>query len=216
MNDTVATLEALSEALVGGKVADVERLTQAALDEETGPKEVLDGGLIAGMQIVGEQFKTQQIFVPEMLLAAKAMKAGLAILEPLLVKAGVEPLATMVIGTVQGDLHDIGKNIVGMMMRGMGFAVHDLGVRVAPATFVEAVREYHPELVGMSAFLTTTMPAMAKTIAALEKAGLRDQVKVLIGGAAVTPRYAKEINADGYAVDATRAVEKARTVLGIG
>jgi len=199
--------------LYDGDMVAVEAATRKALDEGMSPKEILDNGLIAGMDIVGVDFKAGDLFIPEVLLCARAMHAGMEILRPLLAEAGVPAQGKLVIGTVDGDLHDIGKNLVAMMFQGAGFEVIDLGVDVSPEAFVEAAREQNADLVGMSALLTTTMPAMKVTIEALTEAGLRDQVKILIGGAPVTAKYAEDIGADSFAPDAGSAVETARNLL---
>ena len=211
----MADLKELASALERGDAPTVEKLTQQALDEGVGPKEILDGALIAGMQVVGKRFKDNEIYVPEVLIAARAMTSGMKVLEPQLVKAGVKPVGTIAMGTVRGDLHDIGKNLVGMMMRGNGFKVIDLGIDVTPEQFVETAKQEGVDLIGMSALLTTTMPSMKATIEGLQKEGLLDKVKVMIGGAPVTQRYADEIGADGYAPDAGSAVDKAKTLIGL-
>ena len=211
----MADLKELASALMKGDAPAVEKMTQEAIDAGTDPKQILDNGLIAGMQVVGEQFKNNEIYVPEVLIAARAMQAGMKTLEPLLVKAGVKPVATIAMGTVRGDLHDIGKNLVSMMMRGNGFKVVDLGIDVTPEKFVEAARDEDVGLIGMSALLTTTMPSMKATIEGLQEAGLLGRVKVLIGGAPITQRYADEIGADGYAPDAASAVDKAKALVGL-
>jgi 5-methyltetrahydrofolate--homocysteine methyltransferase len=167
------------------------------------------------MNEVGRRFKNNEFYVPEVLIAARAMHAAMDVLKPLLAASDVQPVGTVVIGTVKGDLHDIGKNLVAMMLEGGGFNVIDLGVDVSPEKFLQAVREHKPNIVGLSALLTTTMPAMKTTIEALKEAGVRDQVKVIIGGAPVTQRFADEIGADGYAPDAASAVDVARQLLGI-
>lgn len=210
----MADLKELASALERGDAPAVEKLTEQALDEGVNPKEILDGALIAGMQVVGERFKNNEIYVPEVLISARAMSTGMQVLESHLVKAGVKPVGTIAMGTVRGDLHDIGKNLVGMMMRGNGFKVVDLGIDVTPEKFIETAREQDVDIIGMSALLTTTMPSMKTTIEGLQKAGLLDKVKVMIGGAPVTQRYADEIGADGYAPDAGSAVEKAKALLG--
>lgn len=169
--------------------------------------------MIAAMSVVGEKFKNGEIYVPEMLIAARAMQAGLKVIKPLLVSREVRSLAKVVIGTVKGDLHDIGKNLVGMMLEGVGMEVIDLGVDVPPDRFVEAIKIYKPQFVGMSALLTTTMENMKTTIAAIEAAGLRSSVKILVGGAPVSQSYADEIGADGYAPDAGSAVDKVKELL---
>ena len=211
----MADLKDLASALMKGDAPAVEKITQEAIDAGTDPKNILDNGLIAGMQVVGEQFKNNEIYVPEVLIAARAMQAGMKVLEPILVKAGIKPVATIAMGTVRGDLHDIGKNLVSMMMRGNGFKVVDLGIDVTPEKFVEAAKDEDVRLIGMSALLTTTMPSMKATIEGLQKAGLLGRVKVLIGGAPITQRYADEIGADGYAPDAASAVDKAKNLVGL-
>lgn len=208
-------LNALAEAIINGKKEDAEKLTKQALDEGIPPDKILNEGLIKGMSVVGERFKKGEYYVPEVLIAARAMKAAMEILRPVLTEAGVEPIGTVVIGTVKGDLHDIGKNLVSMMLEGAGFRVIDLGVDVPPEKFVEAVKEHNAQIVAMSALLTTTMPSMKVTIDALKEAGIRDEVKVLIGGAPVTQAYADEIGADGYGRDAATGAEKAKELLGI-
>ena len=211
----MADLKELAAALIRGDAPAVEKMTQEAVDAGMDPKEILDNGLIAGMQVVGERFKENEIYVPEVLIAARAMTTGMKTLEPLLVKAGVKPIGTIAMGTVRGDLHDIGKNLVGMMFRGNGFKVVDLGIDVTPEKFVEAAKEEGVNLIGMSALLTTTMPSMKATIEGLQKADLLGKVKVIIGGAPVTQRYADEVGADGYAPDAASAVDKAKALLGL-
>jgi 5-methyltetrahydrofolate--homocysteine methyltransferase len=186
-------------------------LTKAALDEGTAAKQVLDEGLIAGMDVVGARFKKNEVYIPEVLIAARAMKMSMEILEPELVKAGVEPVGTLLIGTVQGDLHDIGKNLVAMMLKGAGFEVIDLGVDVGPEKFVEQVKNSNAQLIGMSALLTTTMPGMEKTIKALKDAGV--SAKIMIGGAPVTQDFANKIGADGFAPDAASAVDVAKRLV---
>ncbi len=202
----MADLQALGQAVINGDREEVKRLTQEALDDGTGPEEIVNEGLIGGMNVVGEKFKNNEFYVPEVLIAARAMHAGMDILKPLLTESGVEPKGTVLIGTVKGDLHDIGKNLVSMMLEGGGFEVIDLEVDVAPEAYVEGIKEHAPNVVALSALLTTTMPSMKDTIDALSAAGVRDQVKVIIGGAPVTQAYADEIGADGYAPDAASAV----------
>ncbi|UCD57039.1 MAG: corrinoid protein [Candidatus Hydrogenedentota bacterium] len=211
----MADLKELASALTKGDAPAVEKMTREAVEAGTDPKVILDDGLIAGMQVVGERFKNNEIYVPEVLIAARAMHAGMQVLEPLLVKAGIKPVATIAMGTVRGDLHDIGKNLVSMMLRGNGFKVIDLGVDVPPEKFVEAAKGEDVKLIGMSALLTTTMPSMKSTIDELQKADLYGKVRVIIGGAPVTQRYANEIGADGYAPDAASAVDKAKALLGM-
>jgi len=202
-------LERMREDIYNGNVDEVAAATQKALDEGMSAQEILNDGLVGGMDVVGRDFKAGILFIPEVLLCAKTMHAGLEILRPLLAESGVPSLGKIVIGTVTGDLHDIGKNLVGMMLQGAGFEIIDLGTGVSPEKFVEAVRE-GANLVGMSALLTTTMPGMKTTIEALTEAGLRDHVKVIIGGAPVTAGFAKDIGADAYAADAASAVDVTR------
>ncbi len=207
----MADLQALADAIIKGDQNTAVEITKTALDEGTAPKTVLDEGLIAGMDVVGERFKKNEVYIPEVLISARAMKTAMTILEPELAKAGVDPIGKFVIGTVQGDLHDIGKNLVAMMLKGAGFEVIDLGVDVKPEKFVEEAKSTGAHLVGLSALLTTTMPAMEKTIKALKGAGL--SAKVMIGGAPVTQAFADKINADGYSADAATAVDIAKTLV---
>jgi 5-methyltetrahydrofolate--homocysteine methyltransferase len=207
----MADLKALADAVINGDQKTALEITKAALEEGTAAKDVLDNGLIAGMDVVGERFKKNEIYIPEVLISARAMKTAMAVLEPELVKAGVEPVGKLLIGTVQGDLHDIGKNLVAMMLKGSGFEVIDLGVDVSPEKFVEQVKAAKAQLIGMSALLTTTMPGMEKTIKAVKDAGI--PVKVMIGGAPVTQDYADRIGADGYAPDAASAVDLAKSLV---
>jgi len=196
-------------------VGDRDR-TVALIDEAIAagkaPADIIQDGLIAGMTVVGEKFKLNEIYVPEMLIAARAMKAGLEKLRPLLVGSEVKTLATVVLGTVKGDLHDIGKNLVAIMLEGAGCKVIDIGVDVSADTFIEAIKAHQPEFVGISALLTTTMPTMRDTIAAFENAGLRKSIKVLVGGAPITQKFADEIGADGYAKSAAEVAEKIRSM----
>ena len=208
----MSDLQALSAAVEKGNRSEARRLTQLLLAGGMMPLDIVEQGLVPAMAATGENFKCNRIFVPEMLVAARAMKEALTIVEPLLVKAGIKPKFTVVIGTVQGDVHDIGKNLVAMMWKGANFGVVDLGVNVSPAQFVAAAREYKAQLVGLSALLTTTMPAMKTTIAALRVAGL-DTVKVVVGGAPLTQDLARELGADGYAPDAASAVDLARQLV---
>ena len=205
----------LKNKLLQGDAKAVEALVKEALSQKIAVKDILDKGLIAGMDIVGEKFKANDIFVPEVLLAARAMQEGMKVLEPLLVKAGIKPAAKVAIGTVKGDLHDIGKNLVAMMFKGAGLEVLDFGIDVAPEKFVNAAKNDGAQIIAMSALLTTSMPSMKKTVEALQAAGLLGKVKTMIGGAPVTQQYADEIGADGYAVDAASAVDKAKELLGI-
>ncbi len=210
----MAVLEELSQALIGGNAPKTKELAQKAIDEGMGASKVLSEGLIVGMNEVGRRFKNNEFYVPEVLIAARAMHAGMAVLKPLLSEAEQASAGTVLVGTVKGDLHDIGKNLVSMMLEGAGFNVVDMGVDVSPEKFLEAVRDKKPQVIGLSALLTTTMPAMKTTIEALKEAGVRDSVKVMIGGAPVTQRYADEIGADGYAPDAASAVDIARRLSG--
>jgi 5-methyltetrahydrofolate--homocysteine methyltransferase len=200
-------------SVVSGKMEETIAGINAALSTGIAPGDIVQMGLIEAMTIVGEQFKNGEIYVPEMLIAARAMKAGIHILKPLMVGNEAKSLAAVVIGTVKGDLHDIGKNLVGMMMEGAGCTVIDLGVDIAPEKFVEAVNIHNPEFLAMSALLTTTMPVMRETIAALEKNGKRKFVKVLVGGAPISEKFANEIGADGYADNAAAAVDKIKALV---
>ena len=207
----MADLKALADAVINGDQNKALEITKAAIKEGIAAKDILDNGLIKGMDIVGDRFKKNEFYIPEVLIAARAMKMAMVVLEPELVKAGVEPVGKLLIGTVQGDLHDIGKNLVAMMLKGAGFEVIDLGVDIGPEKFVERVKAAKAQVVGMSALLTTTMPGMEKTIKALKKAGI--PVKVMIGGAPVTQDYADRIGADGYAPDAASAVDLAKSLV---
>ena len=204
-------LHELGEAIKSGNRDKATSLTQEAIDTKVPAREILDT-MVGAMDVVGQRFQKNEIFVPEMLIAARAMKEAMALLEPILVEAGITPVAKAVIGTVEGDLHDIGKNLVAMMWKGANFEVIDLGTNVTAQKFVDATREHQAQLVGLSALLTTTMPAIRTTVEAIKTAGL-DVAKVVIGGAPVTQEYADEIGADGYAPDAASAVEVARTLL---
>ncbi|MDF9827232.1 5-methyltetrahydrofolate--homocysteine methyltransferase [Ereboglobus sp. PH5-10] len=206
-------LEQLSAAVIGGKSKDAKAATQHALDANIPLQEIVDNALVSAMGIVGEKFKRNEIFVPEMLIAARAMKESMGMLEPLLAKAGIVPKYTAVIGTVQGDLHDIGKNLVAMMWKGANFRVVDLGVNVTPEKFLAAAKEHNADVVGLSALLTTTMPAMKSTVALIKEANL-PKTKVMIGGAPITQQFADEIGADGYSSDAGSAVDKACELIG--
>ncbi len=210
-------LQQLAEMVQAGNAPEVQRLTVEALAQDLSPIDILNKGLITGMSVIGERFKRDEIFVPEVLIAARAMKTGMELLRPKLAERGSKPVGIVIAGTVKGDLHDIGKNIVGMMLEGAGFEVIDLGTDVSPDQFVRAVEERSGELVivAMSALLTTTMLNMRDTIEALKKANIRDQVKVMVGGAPVTQNFAQEIGADGYGDNASAAVEKAKELLGL-
>jgi 5-methyltetrahydrofolate--homocysteine methyltransferase len=206
------TLAELSQAIEKGNRNEAKRLTQELLNAGATPLDIVEKGLVPGMAIVGEKFKNNQIFVPEILLAARAMKEAMALLEPLLARAGIKPKYTAVIGTVQGDLHDIGKNLVAMMWKGANFGVVDLGTNVPPEKFVAAAREHNAQIIGLSALLTTTMLAMKTTVRAIRGAGL-NSVKIIVGGAPITQEFAREIGADGYGSDAATAVEVARQLV---
>ncbi len=212
----MADLQALADGVINGDRDEVARLTQEAIDEGVGPGSIVDEGLTVGMNEVGRRFKANEFYVPEVLIAARAMHAGMDILKPLLSESGIKPRGSIAIGTVRGDLHDIGKNLVAMMLEGGGYEVIDLEVDVSPEDFVAAVNEHTPDIVAMSALLTTTMPSMQDTISALSEAGVRDQVKIIIGGAPVTQAYADEVGADGYAPDAASAVDLAAQLIGAG
>jgi len=209
----MVNLNDISEALQRGKADKVSELVKQALNEKITPKEILEEGLIQGMSIIGKKFKKNEVYVPEVLIAARAMHAGMDLLKPKLTETGVKNIGKVVMGTVQGDLHDIGKNLVEMMLEGAGFEVIDLGIDVSPDKFIEAVKEHQPNIIGMSALLTTTMVNMVDVIKALNVAGLRDKVKIMVGGAPINQNYANQIGADGYSPDATSAVEKAKTFL---
>jgi 5-methyltetrahydrofolate--homocysteine methyltransferase len=206
-------LQEMATSLYNGDDGKVAELTQQALDEGMAPGDILNGGLVAGMDEVGKDFKAGELFVPEVLIAARAMHAGMGILRPLLAESDVASAGKYIIGTVKGDLHDIGKNLVKMMMEGAGFETIDLGTDAEPSDFVNAVQEHQPDILGMSALLTTTMVNMRSTIEALEEAGVRDSVKVMIGGAPVTQAFSDEIGADAYAPDAASAVDVARELV---
>ena len=206
-------IQAIFDGIVSGDNAGVQKEVNAALAAGVLPSAVLNEGLIAGMAEVGRLFEEGEYFVPEMLISARAMKSAMAILKPLLTSGEVGAAGKVIIGTVKGDLHDIGKNLVSLMLEGAGFQVVDLGSDVSPEKYVEAAKEHTPNLVAMSALLTTTMVNMKSTITALEEAGLRGKVKVIIGGAPVTDAYAAQIGADGYASDASRAVAVAKSLL---
>jgi 5-methyltetrahydrofolate--homocysteine methyltransferase len=207
----------MSRALILGDKDTVATKTREGLDLAMDPRDLIFRGLIPGMDVVGEKFRRNEYYVPQVLLSARAMYAGLDLLKPLITGAAREgdSLGVVVIGTAQGDLHDIGKNLVAMMLEGAGFKVHNLGRDVAPEIFVKAVEEHDAQIVGISALMTTTMPAMKRTIDALQKAGLRDRVKVMVGGAPVSQAYCDEIGADGYARDSTMAVVRAKQLLGV-
>ena len=202
----------LSDMVITGDNKGAEQWTRNALDAGVGPKEIIDKGLVLGMDVVGQRFKSSEYHMPEVLIAARAMKASMDLVRPLIAGSDIEPAGRVVIGTVQGDLHDIGKNLVAMMLEGAGFEVHDLGVDVSPQAFVEAAEANNANLVCLSALLTTTMPMMRNVIEAVEQAELRAGLKIVIGGAPVSQAYADQITADGYAPDGASAVDIARTL----
>lgn len=202
-------LEQISQAVVKGEQNATIELVQAAVDAQVDANTIMQKGLIPAMSDVGRLYEQGEYFVPEMLISARAMKAGLEIIKPLLAGSDLKPAGTVAVGTVKGDLHDIGKNLVGIMLEGAGFSVHDLGTDVSPEQFIEAIRTNQVDLIGMSALLTTTMPMMETTTNAITRAGLRNQVKIIIGGAPITQAYADKIGADGFAPDASQAVKLA-------
>jgi 5-methyltetrahydrofolate--homocysteine methyltransferase len=209
----MADLNAIAENLIKGQAPKVEELVREAMDEGVSVRDILNEGLIGGMSVVGEKFKNNEFYVPEVLIAARAMKAGMALIRPQLVEEKVEPIGKASIGTVKGDLHDIGKNLVAMMLEGAGFEVIDLGIDVSPEQFIESVHAQGAQIICMSALLTTTMPSMQTTVDAVKESGLTDKVKTMIGGAPVTQAYADQIGADGYAPDAASAAETARELI---
>jgi 5-methyltetrahydrofolate--homocysteine methyltransferase len=206
-------LQSLYDNTLVGNAPEVADLVRQGLADELEPEKMLYDALIPSLEEVGARFERGDFFVPEMLIAARAMQGALDILRPLLADTGAQTIGTFVMGTVKGDVHDIGKNLVNIMLEGAGFTVHDLGVNVAPETFVEQVQEHQPDIVGFSAFLTTTMPMFKANINALEKAGVRDEVIVMVGGAPVTQEYADKVGADGYAADASTAVRLAKDLI---
>jgi 5-methyltetrahydrofolate--homocysteine methyltransferase len=208
-------LQPLVEAVIDGDAPRAESLVDEALSEGVEPATIVNDGLIAAMGTVGERFGRGELYVPEMLYSARAMQNSLSILEPLLAESGSVARGTVVLGTVKGDVHDIGKNIVAIMLKGAGFVVHDLGVDVPPGRFVEAIREHQPDILGLSALLTTTMPTMRSVIETLEQEGIRDTVKVIVGGAPVTEEFAQSIGADGYGRDAGVAATRAGELMAV-
>ncbi len=209
----MAEIHEISEFLQKGRAKNVKALVQEALDEGKDPKVILNDGLLAGMMVIGEKFKNNEVFVPEVLVAARALNAGLAILEPKLVEVGNEPVGKVVIGTVKGDLHDIGKNLVAMMLKGVGFEVTDLGVDVEPAVFVDRADEVGANVICMSALLTTTMPSMQAVLDELNSRGLREKYIVMVGGAPVNQSFADQIGADYYTPDAATCAETAKAAV---
>ncbi|MBT6149341.1 MAG: corrinoid protein [Gemmatimonadetes bacterium] len=209
----MADLKAVAESLIKGQAPDVTQGVQTALDEGVPVREILHEGLIAGMNVVGAKFKNNEFYIPEVLIAARAMKAGMELIRPRLIEEKVEPAGIAAIGTVKGDLHDIGKNLVAMMLEGAGFQVVDLGIDVPPGKFLESVREQGVQIICMSALLTTTMPSMKATVEAVKEAGITDSVCTMVGGAPVTQAYADQIGADSYAPDAASAADQARELI---
>lgn len=206
-------MQEIAYQLIIGKHLEIDRLTREALDAGYTANHILDNGLLNGMAIVGVKFRDNVIFVPEVLVAARAMKAGMTHIEPILSASGIEPIGTVIMGTVKGDLHDIGKNLCIMMLRGAGFVVHDLGVDTSPEEFADAIVEHDAQVIGMSALLTTTMPNMGRTISYFEDIGMRDEVRVMVGGAPVTREFADEMGADGYGENAVECVDTAHELL---
>jgi 5-methyltetrahydrofolate--homocysteine methyltransferase len=205
----------IRSALLKGRSESVKELIQSCLELDMAPREVLEQGLVAGMAVVGQRFRDNEMFMPEVMVAARAMHAGLGVLEPLLAAGGAEPKGTVLVGTVKGDLHDVGKNMVSMMFRGAGYRLVDLGVDVAPEAFVKAIREHRPQVVGLSALLTMTLPQIKAAIEAVEQSGLRREVVLLAGGAPVTAEYAAAVGADGWAPDSAGAVQLAGELLAV-
>ncbi|RLC02826.1 MAG: cobalamin-binding protein [Deltaproteobacteria bacterium] len=203
----------MAKELIAGNEARVKNLTQQVLDKGASARQVLDNGLLAGMDIVGKRFKAGDMFIPEVLLCARTMHGAMDILKPLLSDKDAAGAGKVIIGTVEGDLHDIGKNLVAMLLQGAGFKVIDIGTNISPQAFVDAVKEHQPQIIGMSALLTTTMPKMEETIKALKEAGIRDQVKIMAGGAPVTQDFVDKIGADAYGANAAAASEKAKALL---
>lgn len=210
----MSVLDEMQKNVVVGNESKVVELTQKALDEGVAPEEILNEGFVPGMEIVGRKFQENEIYVPEMLMSARAMKAGMKLLEPFLTEAGVEPIGKIVIGTVKGDLHDIGKNLVAMMLEGAGFEVIDAGVDVSSQKFMDLVKENKPDILCLSALLTTTMNEIKNVIDTFKENGLQDNVKIMVGGAPLTIEYSKEIGADGYSPDAASAVDIAKELIG--
>lgn len=208
----MADLGKLKESLIAGNAPEVQKITQQAIDEKIPPAEILENGLIAGMNIVGEKFKNNEFYVPEVLIAARAMKAGMTLLRPLLAESGIASKGTIVVGTVKGDLHDIGKNLVAMMLEGAGFDIIDLGTDVTAEKYLQVARENNAQIVGLSALLTTTMVGMRQIVELIKKEE-GSKIKIIIGGAPVTQDYADEIGANGYAPDAASSVDLVKSLL---
>jgi 5-methyltetrahydrofolate--homocysteine methyltransferase len=208
-------MDALKNFLFNGDADSLSNEVERLLKEKIGPEDILNEGLISAMAVIGEKFKNNEIFIPEVLISADAMHAGLKVLEPYLVEAGVKPIGRVVVGTVKGDLHGIGKNLVVMMLKGAGFQIEDCGIDVPPEKFVESIKNTGADILAMSSLLTTSMPAMKSTIDALKTNDLRDNVKIMVGGAPITKGFADEIGADGYGKDAAEAVDIAKNFLGV-
>ena len=208
-------LQEMASQLQEGNVNAVKTLTQRLLDNGVSPQTILNDGLIAGMTVVGEQMRCGEMYLPEVLQSASVMHAAMAVLKPHLLSGGVQPRGRVVLGTVKGDMHDIGKNLVGIMLQGAGFEIIDLGINTSPEKFVDAIQIHQPQILGLSAMLTTTMLVMKKTIEVMNAAGVRSQVKIIVGGAPVTQRFADEIGADGFAKDAVTAVGKVKALLAV-
>ena len=211
----MADLKQIAENLIQGKAEKVKELVQKAVDEGEDVEKILNEALLAGMSVVGDKFKRNEFYVPEVLIAARAMKAGMEVIRPFLAEKNIKGKGRIVLGTVKGDLHDIGKNLVGMMLEGAGFEVVDLGVDIPAEKFIQVAKEKNADIIGLSALLTTTMPAMKDVITHIETSNLKGKVKVMIGGAPVTQDYADEIGADGYAPDAASAVDKAKQLISV-
>ncbi|HWR41668.1 corrinoid protein [Sporomusa sp.] len=209
----MATLNQLAQSVIAGNVDQVKDQVKSLISSGTDPVEIVNQGLIAGMNVVGARFKAGDMYVPEVLMSARSMSSGLELVKPLIAEKDIQSRGKVVIGTVKADLHDIGKNLVSMMMQSGGLEVIDIGIDVSPEKFIEAVREHNPDIVGMSALLTTTMPAMQDTIELLEEEGLRDKVKVIVGGAPVSQEFATSIGADGYAPDAATATDLCKELI---
>lgn len=207
-------LQLLSASLQKGEAERVAELTQTAINSRLEPKAILDDGLVAGMSVVSDKFKAHEIFLPDVLLAAKAVQAGMEILKPLLIKEGIPTIGKVVIGTVQGDVHDIGKNLVGIMLKGAGFEVIDLGKDVPPEKFIDATEESGAGIIGMSALLTTTMPVMREVITLAKERGIYEKTKIIVGGAPLSSEYAREIGAHAFCYDGVNAVERVKSLLG--
>jgi len=209
----MADLQQIADNLIQGNAPKVKELVQKAVDEKEDVQKILNEALLAGMSVVGAKFKKNEFYIPEVLIAARAMKQGMQILKPLLAKQNIKGVGTVVIGTVRGDLHDIGKNLVGMMLEGAGFEVIDVGIDVAPDVFIKTAKKENAKIIGLSALLTTTMPAMKEVVNSLNGSNLKGKIKVMVGGAPVTKDYADEIGADGYAPDAASATDLAKKLL---